>query len=67
MTPITKYLTIIKIHGFLIWAILATILGLVITFRILGNDVSKKAGIVMTIIGIIGILYSLYSKKKIKS
>lgn len=57
----------IKRHGFFIWAVLATILGLIITLRLLGNDVSEKAGIAMTIIGIIGILYSLYSKKNIKS
>jgi|GEM_PF-6925794 len=64
MTLIRKYLTILNGHKFLIWAVCVSILGLLVTFRLLGDDLSKTAGIVITIVGIIAIFYSLYSKKR---
>lgn len=64
MTLITKFLTILKRNSFFIWAICILILGLLITFKLLGNDLSRNSGIVMTLIGIIAIFYSLYSKKR---
>ncbi|MBN8835622.1 MAG: hypothetical protein J0I09_00030 [Sphingobacteriia bacterium] len=66
MTQFIKYLTIIKRHGFLIWAICILILGLLITFDIFGSngDLSKTSGIGMALIGVIAILYSFYCNKK---
>lgn len=66
MTLLIKYLIIIKRNGFLIWAVCTLILGLLVTFNIFGNieDLSKKSGIAMTIIGIIAIFIHVFKKEK---
>jgi hypothetical protein len=64
MTLIIKILTILKRHGFFIWAICILILGLLVTFKLLGDDLSRNAGIAMITIGILAIFYSVYAKKR---
>ena len=64
MTLIIKVLAILKRHGFFIFAICILILGLLVDFKLLGDDLSRNAGIAMTTIGILAIFYSLYAKKR---
>ena len=66
MTQLIKYLTIIKRHGFFIWAVCVFIFGLLVSFNLLeGNgDLSKRSGIGMVIIGVVAIFYSFYCKTK---
>jgi hypothetical protein len=61
MTFLVKLFSLVKKHSTLIFGLGIFTLGLLTFFRVF-NDLSKNAGIAMSIIGIITIVYSFYKR-----
>lgn len=59
-----SYVNFLKGHKFLVWAVLIMLLGILRIFNLIGNDLSLRSGIGLTICGIIALIYSWYSAKR---